>query len=150
MTRARLLTVINDILDFSKIEAGKLELDPIPFILRRSLAETMRILAVRACEKGLELTCDVRPEVPEEIAGPVRVRQMVVTLLGNAITARGCRLSGCRHFIVRLVPDIQDLTPAICHLPPNVLPLTFLPEMRQNKRVEQEKDNFEWTAPVWS
>ncbi len=81
-----LLTVINDILDFSKIEAGKLDLDPIPFNLRASLAETMKFLAVRAHQKGLELTLDISQEVPQEIvADPTRIRQIIINLLGNAI-----------------------------------------------------------------
>jgi two-component system, sensor histidine kinase and response regulator len=87
-----LLTIINDILDFSKIEAGKLNLDAIEFDLRDSLEETMRMFAVRAQEKGLELVCDVRPEVPQVVRGdPTRLRQIVVNLVGNAIkfTERG-------------------------------------------------------------
>jgi signal transduction histidine kinase/DNA-binding response OmpR family regulator len=80
-----LLTVINDILDFSKIEAGKLDLDPIAFQLRAHVAETLKLLAFRAHQKGLELTCDIRPEVPEEIvADPTRLRQILINLLGNA------------------------------------------------------------------
>jgi len=87
-----LLTVINDILDFSKIEAGKLDLDLIPFALRDGLEETTRILAFRAGQKGLELTCDIRPEVPEQVVGdPTRLRQILVNLASNAIkfTERG-------------------------------------------------------------
>jgi two-component system, sensor histidine kinase and response regulator len=87
-----LLTIINDILDFSKIEAGKLNLDAIEFDLRDSLEETMRMFAVRAQEKGLELVCDVRPDVPQVVRGdPTRLRQIVVNLVGNAIkfTERG-------------------------------------------------------------
>jgi signal transduction histidine kinase/CheY-like chemotaxis protein len=87
-----LLTVINDILDFSKIEAGKLNLDAIEFDLRDSLEETMRMFAVRAQQKGLELVCDVRPDVPQVVRGdPTRLRQIVVNLVGNAIkfTERG-------------------------------------------------------------
>jgi two-component system, sensor histidine kinase and response regulator len=87
-----LLTVINDILDFSKIEAGKLNLDAIEFDLRDSLEETMRMFAVRAQQKGLELVCDVRPDVPQVVRGdPSRLRQIVVNLVGNAIkfTERG-------------------------------------------------------------
>jgi PAS domain S-box-containing protein len=81
-----LLAVINDILDFSKIEAGKLDLDVTPFCLRESLARIMKPLAVRAQQKGLELLCDVRPEVPEEIvADPTRLTQVLSNLLGNAI-----------------------------------------------------------------
>jgi PAS domain S-box-containing protein len=87
-----LLTVINDILDFSKIEAGKLDLDAIPFNLRDHLAQTLKPLALRAHQKGLELTCDTRPGLPEEIvADPTRLRQILVNLVGNAIkfTERG-------------------------------------------------------------
>jgi two-component system, sensor histidine kinase and response regulator len=51
-----LLTVLNDILDFSKIEAGKLDLAPIQFCLRDTLVDALRSIAMRAVEKGLELT----------------------------------------------------------------------------------------------
>jgi PAS domain S-box-containing protein len=81
-----LLTVINDILDFSKIEAGKLELLPAPFPLRDSLADTVRTLALRAQEKGLELAYHIAPDVPDDLVGDAgRLRQVVVNLVGNAI-----------------------------------------------------------------
>jgi len=81
-----LLTVINDILDFSKIEAGKLELESIEFKLRGSVTATAKALALRAHQKGLELTCDIRPEVPEEVmADPTRLRQIIINLVGNAV-----------------------------------------------------------------
>jgi len=81
-----LLTVINDILDFSKIEAGKMEFESIPFDLRESLGETMKTLGFRAHQKGLELVCDVRPDVPVGVLGdPGRLRQVLVNLVGNAI-----------------------------------------------------------------
>ncbi len=87
-----LLTIINDILDFSKIEAGRLELDPVCFNLRENMEETAHALAVRAHEKNLEVICQVPEEVPDFVVGdPVRVRQIIVNLLGNAIkfTPRG-------------------------------------------------------------
>ena len=87
-----LLTIINDILDFSKIEAGKLELESIDFKLRDSLVPTVKALAFRAHQKGLELTCDIRPNVPDEVvADQARLRQVVVNLIGNAVkfTQRG-------------------------------------------------------------
>jgi PAS domain S-box-containing protein len=87
-----LLTVINDILDFSKIEAGKIDFEMIDFNLRETLEMTMKTLAFRADEKGLELLCDIAPEVPEGIRGDsTRLRQVVVNLIGNAIkfTAAG-------------------------------------------------------------
>jgi two-component system, sensor histidine kinase and response regulator len=81
-----LMTVINDILDFSKIEAGKLELDPIPFNLRDTIEETARTLALRAHQKGLELVTDIQPGIPEVLVGdPVRLRQVLLNLLGNAV-----------------------------------------------------------------
>jgi two-component system sensor histidine kinase/response regulator len=81
-----LLTVINDILDFSKIEAGKIDLETIDFDIREMLEMTMKTLALRADEKGLELICDIAPEVPEAIQGDsTRLRQVVVNLIGNAI-----------------------------------------------------------------
>jgi signal transduction histidine kinase/ligand-binding sensor domain-containing protein/CheY-like chemotaxis protein len=81
-----LLIVINDILDFSKIEAGRLDLDAVEFNLRESIETTAQTLAVPAHEKGLELTCQVRPDVPARVIGdPMRLRQIIVNLLGNAI-----------------------------------------------------------------
>ncbi|HXP71506.1 MAG TPA: response regulator, partial [Candidatus Dormibacteraeota bacterium] len=81
-----LLTLINDILDYSKIEAGKLDVDAIDFNLRDSLGDTMKSLALRAHQKGLELAWDVQPDVPDELIGdPGRLRQIIVNLAGNSI-----------------------------------------------------------------
>ncbi len=78
--------LINDILDFSKVEARKLDLEAVPFDLRETLDETMRALALRAHQKGLELACDVAPEVPDMLVGDAgRLRQIVTNLVGNAI-----------------------------------------------------------------
>lgn len=87
-----LLTVINDILDFSKIEAGKMDLDRVEFLLRDSLGDTLKTLAQRAHNKGLELACHIAPDVPDALIGdPGRLRQIVVNLAGNAVkfTERG-------------------------------------------------------------
>jgi two-component system sensor histidine kinase/response regulator len=81
-----LLQVINDVLDFSKIEAGKLHLDPVPFQLRNTLTNVIRPLGIRAHQKGLELSCLVQPDVPDELLGdPTRVGQIVINVVGNAI-----------------------------------------------------------------
>jgi signal transduction histidine kinase/DNA-binding response OmpR family regulator len=86
MSADSLLTVINDILDFSKIEAGKIDLDVMDFDLRDCLEATLKTLALRAHEKGLELLCEVALEVPEAVRGDSgRLRQIVVNLAGNAI-----------------------------------------------------------------
>ncbi len=87
-----LLSLINDILDFSKIEAGKLTLDPCEFSLHDHLANTVKALALRAHERGLELAWRAAPDVPRNLVGdPGRLRQVLVNLLGNAIkfTERG-------------------------------------------------------------
>jgi signal transduction histidine kinase len=87
-----LLVVLNDILDFSKIEAGKLDLEPIQFCLRDTLVDALRSVAMRAAEKGLELTYEVEDDVPDCVIGdPGRLRQVILNLTGNSIkfTASG-------------------------------------------------------------
>ncbi len=86
MSADSLLTVINDILDFSKIEAGKIDLEAVDFNLRDCLETSLKTLAIRADEKGLELLCEVAPEVPEVVRGDSgRLRQVIINLTGNAI-----------------------------------------------------------------
>jgi PAS domain S-box-containing protein len=86
MSGDSLLAVINDILDFSKIEAGKIDLEAIDFNLRDLLESTLKTVALRADEKGLELLCEVAPEVPDNVRGDSsRLRQVVTNLVGNAI-----------------------------------------------------------------
>jgi signal transduction histidine kinase/DNA-binding response OmpR family regulator len=81
-----LLSVINDILDFSKIEAGRLDLDSLEFSIRSELDSIVRSVALRAHEKGLELICDVEPDIPDALVGDsARLRQVLVNLVGNAI-----------------------------------------------------------------
>ena len=87
-----LLTLVNGILDFSKIEAGKLEFEPVEFNLRDSLEEMTLALALRAWTKGLELTCEVQPNVPEFVMGDAhRLKQILMNLMDNAVkfTAQG-------------------------------------------------------------
>ncbi|HEY2015476.1 MAG TPA: PAS domain S-box protein [Bryobacteraceae bacterium] len=81
-----LLRLIDDILDFSKVEERKLDLDCAEFNLRDTLEDAVRLLALRAQEKGLELACHIRPGVPDAIVGDRgRLRQIIVNLVGNAI-----------------------------------------------------------------
>jgi signal transduction histidine kinase/CheY-like chemotaxis protein len=81
-----LLSVVNDILDFSKIEAGKMDLDVAPFDLVDCLEEALKIFALPAYEKGLELLCDIASNVPDLVRGDSgRLRQIILNLAGNAI-----------------------------------------------------------------
>ena len=81
-----LLAIINDVLDFSKLEAGKLILESIPFLLRTSLDEVVTLLAHSAHDKGLELTLNIKNNVPDNVIGdPLRLQQIVTNLVGNAI-----------------------------------------------------------------
>jgi signal transduction histidine kinase/DNA-binding response OmpR family regulator len=87
-----LLRVINDILDFSRMEAGKLQLEAADFNLIDTVGGTLRTLAHRAQQKGLELACHILPEVPPLVRGDAgRLRQVLINLAGNAIkfTERG-------------------------------------------------------------
>ncbi len=87
-----LLSLINDLLDFSKIEARKLELDRKEFDLRETIGDTLKALALRAQEKGLELACHIQSRTPDTLVGdPGRLRRILVNLVGNALkfTERG-------------------------------------------------------------
>lgn len=81
-----LLTIINDILDFSKIEAGKLFIDEVELDLNELVEETVDLLNVKAFEKKLEMLLWFNPQIPRQFVGdPVRIRQILVNLIGNAI-----------------------------------------------------------------
>jgi two-component system, sensor histidine kinase len=81
-----LLALINDILDFSKIEAGRLAVERIPFLLRECIDDALKPLAITAGRKGLTLAWEIAPQTPPALLGdPMRLRQIVVNLAGNAI-----------------------------------------------------------------
>jgi len=81
-----LLSIINDILDFSKIEAGQMNLEETDFNLTDVVENASKMLAVKAHEKGLELSCRVAPGVhPFRKGDPTRLRQIFINLLSNAI-----------------------------------------------------------------
>jgi signal transduction histidine kinase/CheY-like chemotaxis protein len=87
-----LLDLINNVLDFSKIESGKLEIESIDFDLREVVEDATELMAERVSAKGLALCAIVDPRVPGMVRGdPVRLRQVLVNLLGNAVkfTERG-------------------------------------------------------------
>ncbi len=81
-----LLGTIDDVLEFSKIEARKLDLEPVYFSVRELLQETMKPLGVTAAAKGLVISCVIDSDVPDAIwTDPLRLRQIVTNLVGNAI-----------------------------------------------------------------
>ena len=103
----QLLNVINDILDLSKVEAGHLELELIPFDLESLIESALVVVAAAADRKGLELVCDIRPDVPRGLRGdPHRLRQVLVNLLGNAVkfTDRG-------EVVLRVQRDLHSSDP---------------------------------------
>jgi len=85
-----LLVIIDDILDFSKIEAGRLDIECVPFRLRELLGRSLRPLALRAGQKGLRLHWQLAEGTPDVLLGdPVRLRQVLINLVGNAIKFTG-------------------------------------------------------------
>ena len=81
-----LLALLDDILDLSKVEAGKLQLAEDSFDVHQCIRDAMATLQLRAAEKGLGMRAAIAPGVPRFVAGDeLRVRQVVVNLLGNAI-----------------------------------------------------------------
>lgn len=81
-----LLGLIDDILDVSKLEAGKLQIESIDFDLHPTIENVLTLMAPRAREGGNRLNLDIAPGVPEHVIGdPLRLRQVLTNLLGNAI-----------------------------------------------------------------
>ncbi len=121
-----LMTLINDLLDFAKIESGKFVLDPISFNLEDALSDAVKVLAVTAQKKGLEIACQVRNEVPEMLFGDVgRLRQVVTNLIGNAVkfTERG-------DIVVRVATENTSHNEACLHFSVSDTGIGIAPEVR--------------------
>jgi PAS domain S-box-containing protein len=111
LSAGALLTVINDILDFSKIEAGKIDIETISFDLRECVETTLKTLALRADEKGLELLCDIGYDVPTTVGGDaVRLGQMIVNLVSNAI-----KFTNEGQVAVKVEVESQDSQDTVLH-----------------------------------
>ena len=101
---ATLLAILNDILDFSKIESHKLELEAIAFSVRDLVGMVMKPWAIKAEEKGLELLCDIDPNVPAGVVGdPVRLQQVISNLLANAI-----KFTASGHVLLEIREDARQ------------------------------------------
>lgn len=100
-----LLTLLNDLLDLSRIEAGRMEIESVPVDLRKLVDETIAPLAREATAKGVALRCSYADDLPPRlICDPVRLRQVLFNVVGNAVkfTSRG-------QIDVRI--DLRDAAP---------------------------------------
>ncbi len=102
-----LLALLNDILDLARIESGRMTLERTPFDLREVIEKSAEALAIRAHEKGLELLVRIAPGTPTALVGdPMRLRQILINLLGNAI-----KFTSAGEVIVTAEPDRTSNTP---------------------------------------
>ncbi len=101
-----LLELINDILDFSKIEAGKLRLEQVDFDVQETVEDAVEFFANPAQRKGLELTHYLSGSFQHMLRGdPVRLRQALLNLLGNAVKFTA---QGGIHVSVEAVADTRE------------------------------------------
>ncbi|MEN9480456.1 MAG: hypothetical protein RLZZ298_1851 [Pseudomonadota bacterium] len=108
-----LLSILDDILDFAKAEAGKLVLEEVPFDPCEVVEDVLRLFAVDACRKGVELMAGCSATVPAVVAGdPGRLRQVIVNLVGNAI--KFCRVGEVEVFVdAELAGEVVVLSVAV-------------------------------------
>ena len=82
----RLVALINDFLDFSRIEAGAVRIERLPFRLRQIVDDIARTFNESASRKGVGLSVDIAPGVPDHLSGdPLRIQQVLTNLLSNAL-----------------------------------------------------------------
>ncbi len=112
-----LLLIIDDILDISKsayvvswmslgvlmnvllvVEAGRMTMEAVPYSLRQTVFGILKTLVVRASQNKLDLTYDVEPDIPDQLVGdPLRLRQVITNLVGNAIKFTPSKVSRKGH-----------------------------------------------------
>jgi signal transduction histidine kinase len=111
-----LLALVNDILDLAKIEAGQMSLAATPFALRPLLQQLADLHGQSARQKGLALSVEFSPDLPDTCIGdPTRLRQVINNLLGNAVkfTREGGIVFSARAQDGRLVVGVRDTGPGI-------------------------------------
>ena len=127
---ASLLRLIDDVLDFSKIEAGRLSMEEAPFRVAPTCSDVMRMLAIEAQEKGVELLLSIEPDIPAVTIGDsTRLRQVLVNLVGNAV-----KFTDHGEVELRVTPDgdshvhfaVRDTGPGIAREKQRVIFEAFL------------------------
>ncbi len=99
-----LLTLVNDILDLSKVESGRIVLEEVDFEPAAVVASVVEVLLLRAKQKGLDLSFEILPTVPERVSGdPDRLQQVLINLAGNAI-----KFTSNGRVLLRMEPDPED------------------------------------------
>jgi len=115
-----LLTIINDILDFSRIESGKMDLQTEVTNIKECLTSVTRLFSAAAKIKSLKLECNISDSLPENIiADPLRLRQIVSNLIGNAIkftdsgsiilNAERTSINGSDELIIEVIDSGQGI-----------------------------------------
>ncbi|HVA80088.1 MAG TPA: PAS domain S-box protein [Candidatus Binataceae bacterium] len=105
-----LLNLINDILDLAKIESGRLQMETTDLKLDELIDKVAEMMAIRAHEKGLELSVRVAPDVPVHLIGdPLRLRQILINLVGNAV--KFTETGGIVLSVDRATPDAAAAQP---------------------------------------
>lgn len=83
---SELLLIVNNILDLASIDAGTIELDPRPLALRAAVEDVVATLAERSRKQGVDIDIDMRDDLPEIVADPERLRQILFNLMSNAVS----------------------------------------------------------------
>jgi signal transduction histidine kinase len=103
--------LINDILDLARVESGRLQLEHVEFALEALVDRAIETASVRAHAKGLELAAQIMPDVPLHLIGdPLRLRQALINLLGNAI-----KFTECGEVVLRVERDFTAGRDNILH-----------------------------------
>jgi PAS domain S-box-containing protein len=106
----RLVALINDFLDFSRIEAGAVRVERVPLCLRQLADDAVRTFSQSAARKGVALSVEIAPGIPDWIMGdPLRVQQVLANMLSNAL-----KFSQQGRVTVRLTQTRVESIPQLC------------------------------------
>ncbi len=82
----QLLLLLNDLLDFSKLESKKVQLDHVPYSLKKLIRDVVELLRIKCDAKNLVLSYNISDDVPDQMEGdPAKVRQVLINLLDNSV-----------------------------------------------------------------